>query len=272
LARFSIYNVGSGENRSIQSIVTTLIGLAAVPIESAPEPSRMRPSNIAVAAGVFDRFRAEFGWLPKRSFDTTIAHVLEDQRDRLARTGLEIGQLYQHHNLMSGEAGCFYASPRTGTNGSGSRADGRLAPAAAAHRRLSLEPAAGLLSQGRQVPPPAIPGWADEASLGSHSIAPSRPRQNSLNESFSGRRCDELLSETLFRSLPHVRIVLEARRRDDLRAVITQAASKLQAPPVRRSATACKDTSAWARSADECKFSTCRRQNFRSRLDSSQRE
>ncbi len=91
LPRFSIYNVGSGENRSIQSIVTTLIGLAAVPIETVTDPSRMRPSDIAAAAGVFDRFRAEFGWVPKRSFDTTIAHVLEDQRDRLARAGLEVG-------------------------------------------------------------------------------------------------------------------------------------------------------------------------------------
>jgi GDP-4-dehydro-6-deoxy-D-mannose reductase len=83
LARFSIYNVVSGENCSIQSIVTTLIDLATVPIEPVPEPSRLRPSDIAMAAGVFDRFRDEFGWLPKRWFDTTIAHVFEDQRDRL---------------------------------------------------------------------------------------------------------------------------------------------------------------------------------------------
>lgn len=85
LPGFSIYNVGSGENRSIQSIVTTLIGLAAVPIESVTDPSRMRPSDITLAAGVFDRFRAEFGWFPKRSFDTTIAHILEDQRGLLKR-------------------------------------------------------------------------------------------------------------------------------------------------------------------------------------------
>ena len=35
------------------------------------------------------------------------------------------------------------------------------------------------------------------------------------NESFNGRLRDELLNETLFRSLPHVRAVLEDWRRDD---------------------------------------------------------
>lgn len=83
LPYFSVYNVGSGENRSIDSIVTTLVGLAAVPMEQVLEPSRMRPVDIAVAAGVFDRFRAEFGWSPRRSFDKTIEHVLNDQRARL---------------------------------------------------------------------------------------------------------------------------------------------------------------------------------------------
>jgi hypothetical protein len=113
---------------------------------------------------------------------------------------------------MSGEAGRFCArSPRTGTNGSGSRADGRLAQTAAAQSWLFLEPTAEFLSQGQQSPLHPITGWADEASAGSQSIAPTRPQQNSLNESFIGRRRDELLDEMLFRSLPHVRIVLEAR-------------------------------------------------------------
>lgn len=35
-----------------------------------------------------------------------------------------------------------------------------------------------------------------------------------MNESFNGRLRDELLNETLFRSLPHARAVLEVWRRD----------------------------------------------------------
>jgi len=38
--------------------------------------------------------------------------------------------------------------------------------------------------------------------------------QNGLCESFNGRLRDELLNETLFRSLAHARIALEDWRRD----------------------------------------------------------
>ena len=60
----------------------------------------------------------------------------------------------------------------------------------------------------------AILGWADETGVDWHYIAPGKPAQNGYNESFNGRLRDELLNETLFRSLPHARAVLEAWRRD----------------------------------------------------------
>ncbi len=55
----------------------------------------------------------------------------------------------------------------------------------------------------------AILGWADETGVGWHYIAPGKPQQNGHNESFNGRLRDELLNETLFRSLPHARALLE---------------------------------------------------------------
>jgi transposase InsO family protein len=39
--------------------------------------------------------------------------------------------------------------------------------------------------------------------------APGKPIQNAFIESFNGRLRDELLNETLFRSLPHARVVLD---------------------------------------------------------------
>src|SRR5215470_16230640 len=45
-------------------------------------------------------------------------------------------------------------------------------------------------------------------------IAPGKPVQNAFAESFIGRLRDELLNETLFRSLPHARAALEAWRHD----------------------------------------------------------
>ena len=60
----------------------------------------------------------------------------------------------------------------------------------------------------------AVLGWADETKVGWHYIAPGKPQQNGFIESFNGRLRDELLNETLFRSLPHIREVLAAWRHD----------------------------------------------------------
>ena len=59
-----------------------------------------------------------------------------------------------------------------------------------------------------------LAGWADDTGVGWHYIAPGKPQQNGFIESFNGRLRDELLNETLFRSLPHIRAVLEVWRRD----------------------------------------------------------
>ncbi|MFN5616613.1 MAG: IS3 family transposase, partial [Brevundimonas sp.] len=67
---------------------------------------------------------------------------------------------------------------------------------------------------GTELTSNAILDWADDAAVGWHYIAPGKPQQNGFNESFNGRLRDELLNETLFRSLPHARVVLEAWRRD----------------------------------------------------------
>jgi putative transposase len=56
--------------------------------------------------------------------------------------------------------------------------------------------------------------WADDHKVAWHYIAPGKPVQNAFAESFIGRLRDELLNETLFRSLAHTRDVLEAWRAD----------------------------------------------------------
>lgn len=48
----------------------------------------------------------------------------------------------------------------------------------------------------------AILALTDDNGVGWHYIAPGKPQQNGYNESFNGRLRDELLNETLFRSLP----------------------------------------------------------------------
>ncbi len=67
---------------------------------------------------------------------------------------------------------------------------------------------------GTELTSNAILNWADETGVGWNYIAPGKPQQNGFNESFNGRLRDELLNETLFRSLHHARAVLEDWRRD----------------------------------------------------------
>jgi putative transposase len=67
---------------------------------------------------------------------------------------------------------------------------------------------------GTELTSTAILCFADDHKIAWHYIAPGKPVQNAFVESFNGRLRDELLNETLFRSLSHARIVLEAWRVD----------------------------------------------------------
>ena len=67
---------------------------------------------------------------------------------------------------------------------------------------------------GTELTSNAILQWADDNNIAWHYIAPGKPVQNAFAESFIGRLRDELLNETLFRSLSHARVVLEAWRAD----------------------------------------------------------
>jgi len=76
------------------------------------------------------------------------------------------------------------------------------------------KPATIVSDNGTELTSNAILTWADERRVGWHYIAPGKPMQNGLCESFNGRLRDELLNETLFRSLLHARDALAAWRRD----------------------------------------------------------
>ena len=74
---------------------------------------------------------------------------------------------------------------------------------------------AGIVSDnGTELTSNAILAWSDRQKIAWYYIAPGKPVQNAFIESFNGRLRDELLNETLFRSLPQARVVLETWRRD----------------------------------------------------------
>src|ERR1051326_8215435 len=80
--------------------------------------------------------------------------------------------------------------------------------------RQRARPDSIVSDNGTELTSNAILSWVDETGLEWHYIAPGKPVQNAVIESFNGRLRDELLNETLFRSLSHARAVLEAWRRD----------------------------------------------------------
>ena len=67
---------------------------------------------------------------------------------------------------------------------------------------------------GTELTSNAILAWQQERGVEWHYIAPGKPMQNGLVESFIGRLRDEFLNEHLFESLPQVRRLIEAWRHD----------------------------------------------------------
>ena len=63
---------------------------------------------------------------------------------------------------------------------------------------------------GTELTSNAISAFAATRGIEWHYIAPGKPMQNGFVESFNGRMRDELLNETMFRSMPHARDVVRA--------------------------------------------------------------
>ena len=75
-------------------------------------------------------------------------------------------------------------------------------------------PGAVTSDNGTELTSKAILKWAAERGVGWQYIQPAKPQPNAFSESFNGRLRDELLNETLYRSLAHARAALAAWRDD----------------------------------------------------------
>ena len=69
-------------------------------------------------------------------------------------------------------------------------------------------PAMCVSDNGTELTGMAILRWSQSMQVEWHYIAPGKPQQNAFIESFNGRLRDELLNETIFTSLAHVREAL----------------------------------------------------------------
>lgn len=83
----TVFNVASGAPRTIASVLEDLRALARIPFEVVVSPERLRPSEIAVAAGDAGRLRIATGWTPTVPWTNTLRSVLDEVRQRIASGG-----------------------------------------------------------------------------------------------------------------------------------------------------------------------------------------
>ncbi|OXE37818.1 epimerase, partial [Methylobacterium radiotolerans] len=80
----SVFNISSGQPRTIASVLEDLRARARVPFEIRVAPARVRPTAIPLAAGHAGRLHAATGRPPRVSGDAPRTAVLDDAGARVA--------------------------------------------------------------------------------------------------------------------------------------------------------------------------------------------
>ncbi len=78
-----VYNVASGQPRSIRQILDTLLSLSEQTIRIEIDPDRYRPADVPIIYGSAERLTEDTGWKPHYSIDDTIRDVLDEWRERV---------------------------------------------------------------------------------------------------------------------------------------------------------------------------------------------
>ncbi len=79
----AVYNVCSGQGRSIREMLDMLLGGSSVQVEVRVDPERLRPSDVPTLVGDPSKLRADTGWEPRIPLERTLADLLDDWRRRI---------------------------------------------------------------------------------------------------------------------------------------------------------------------------------------------
>lgn len=79
----AVYNLASGRPIRIGDLLSRLIGMATVAIETRTDPSRFRPNDIPRTWGDAGRAAQDLGWRSTISIDDTLRMVLDEKRAAL---------------------------------------------------------------------------------------------------------------------------------------------------------------------------------------------
>jgi len=83
LAPGTVLNLASGQPRRVGDVLAALLAAAGVEAEVTTDVGRLRPTDIAVAAGDATLARRVLGWSPAIPWEQTIADVLADWQARV---------------------------------------------------------------------------------------------------------------------------------------------------------------------------------------------
>lgn len=84
IASGTVFNISSGQPRSIASMLADLTALSQASFETRIAADRMRPSEIPVAVGDASRLTAAIGWTPKADWKQTLELILSSFREKNA--------------------------------------------------------------------------------------------------------------------------------------------------------------------------------------------
>ncbi len=83
------YNVASGQARSIQFLLDTLLSFTDVEVQVTVDPHRLRPVDVPIVEGDATLLCEETGWETRIDFEQTLKDVLDDCRQRVTATQKE---------------------------------------------------------------------------------------------------------------------------------------------------------------------------------------
>jgi GDP-4-dehydro-6-deoxy-D-mannose reductase len=81
------YNIGSGQPRSVQSVLDTLLKMSTMKVRVERDPARMRPSDVPVIYGDISKLRADTSWEPWVPFKESLCRVLAYWREVVRTPG-----------------------------------------------------------------------------------------------------------------------------------------------------------------------------------------
>lgn len=78
-----VYNIASGVAYTIEEMLNKLLQLSRVQIEIQQDPGRMRPSDVEILLGDYEKFHRQTGWRPQIPFEQTLRDLLDYWRAKV---------------------------------------------------------------------------------------------------------------------------------------------------------------------------------------------